>query len=76
MDIYAALNVPEVWRYDGQTIHVMALRGGQYVEVGASQVLPQFPIEQAIARLQERTTIGETELIRQFQSWVRQHCRA
>ena len=71
--IYAALQVAEVWRYDGETIHVMHWRDGKYVEGVDSEVLPQFPIHETVRLLQQQASIGETELVRQFQAFVRQH---
>jgi hypothetical protein len=43
------------------------------VETGQSTVLPGFPIQQVAAVLSQRTSVGETELIRGFRAWVRNH---
>jgi Uma2 family endonuclease len=73
LGIYAALPVGEVWRCDGQQIHVLIWQDGTYLEGDASVVLPGFPIAEATRVLQQRDSTGETELIRGFQTWVRQH---
>ena len=70
LGIYAALKVPEVWRYDGERIHVMLWRDGSYVEALKSEVLPWFPLDAAKDLLQQHASIGETELMRQFHSYL------
>jgi Uma2 family endonuclease len=75
LGIYAALQVPEVWRYDGEVIHVLHLRAARYVEGDSSAVLPQFPLAEANRLLGQWGALGETRLIRQFQAWLRQHVR-
>lgn len=42
LSIYAALLVPEVWRYDGKNVHIYELTGGEYVEIQASHILPNL----------------------------------
>ena len=38
--IYAALCVPEIWRYDGQTAKIYTLTAGRYQEIGSSGSFP------------------------------------
>ena len=38
--IYAALQVPELWTFDGQTVKIARLAGGQYVDTGRSHWIP------------------------------------
>jgi len=40
LPIYAQIGVPEVWRYDGERIMILALEGSDYVETAGSIVLP------------------------------------
>jgi Uma2 family endonuclease len=42
LPIYAALRIPEVWRYDGQTCQFYALAEGRYVEAAVSPSLPRL----------------------------------
>jgi Uma2 family endonuclease len=71
--IYGALPVVEVWRYDGESLRVLVWRTDEYVEQDTSNVMPRFPLAEANRVLGERTLLGESDLIRQFQAWVRQH---
>jgi Uma2 family endonuclease len=75
--IYAALRVPEVWCFDGQSLRVQLLRpDGTYGESQQSQAFPFFPPGEVLRFLQLRNTFGETELLRQFRLWVRQRIAA
>jgi Uma2 family endonuclease len=40
LSIYAALCVPEVWRYNGKEMKFYELKSGKYVEISNSQMLP------------------------------------
>ena len=70
--IYQALGIPEVWRYDGEALRVHVLHDDGYVEGQRSTALSQLPIETLISFLRQRTSLGETRLIRQFRTWVRE----
>ena len=73
MGIYAAIRVPEVWRYDGQKIRVYQLSAdGQYVETERSLHFPFLPMREVEAFLMRRTQMDETSLVRLFRAWVRE----
>jgi Uma2 family endonuclease len=42
LSIYAALSVPEVWRYDGQNVQIYGLKNGKYVKIPSSHILPRL----------------------------------
>jgi Uma2 family endonuclease len=70
MAIYAAFGVPEVWRYDGQTLQAHVLVEGRYQVQSRSDCFPEFPfseVERLLARLSEA---GETALVKSFRAWV------
>ena len=72
MGIYASLRVSEVWRSDGQSIIVARLQDdGTYVQVARSPSFPWLPLEELSRFLVASATMGETEWIRSFRSWVR-----
>ena len=73
MRIYAAIKVPEVWRYDKQGLAFFALDpDGKY---GTVAVSPTFPIAIAPADLtpfiEMRKQMDENAVIRQFRAWIR-----
>jgi Uma2 family endonuclease len=74
--ICAAIGVSEVWRYDGVAIEVYTLEDdGQYKKSAASVVLPQFPLDALKRGLQKRGSRSETQIVRGFRGWIRQHLR-
>jgi Uma2 family endonuclease len=72
MEIYAALRVPEVWKWDGVTLTVFWLTDqGTYRQNARSRAFPAVPMEEFAAFL-SRTDISETKLVRLFRAWVRE----
>jgi len=74
LPIYAAIGVPEVWRYDGKTLRVSQLGDdGEYHESEQSVVFPALPVAEVARFLAQYATSDETELVRAFRGWVRSH---
>jgi Uma2 family endonuclease len=74
MAIYAALGVPEVWRFDGHRLYVHRLGAdGKYSLCESSPTFPDLPLSEVLRFLHESDTVDETTLIRSFRKWVRQH---
>jgi Uma2 family endonuclease len=72
LPIYAALGVPEVWRFDGETIVLLALINGKYQEIPTSIALPIVtPIILQDWLTQVKTT-GESTWAMAIQRWVRE----
>jgi Uma2 family endonuclease len=72
MGIYAALGVPEVWRFDGETLRIEQLQADRtYAEVEASPSLPFFPPAEIVRWLALAENLGQTDWLRQFREWVR-----
>jgi len=72
MTTYAALGIPELWRYDGATFTVWQLQAGQYLESDRSLAFPTIPVRDIAQFLQRATTTDYLELVRQFRAWVQQ----
>lgn len=69
--IYAALKVPELWRFDGTRLHIHVLRGDAYLETDCSDQFPGFPLVEAIPRFLERSRAeGRNTALRAFRRWV------
>ena len=69
--LYAALGVPEVWRYDGSRLIIYQLEGGEYKVCDRSSTFPLITSSEIIRFLELRKSNGETALIRLFREWVR-----
>ncbi len=72
MPIYAALGVPELWRYEESAIQIYQLQAGQYIPCTVSPTFANLPLTQIPEFLAESLIIGEIPAIRSFRSWVRQ----
>ena len=65
--IYAALGVPELWRYNGNALTFYSLRSGEYTEVPASSQLPGLSgamLLEAIADSQSRGSLTALKAFR------------
>lgn len=68
--IYAALGVPEIWRYDGEQLTIHHLQEDQYVNVERSLALPMLSggaLTSFLARLQKD---GESQTLVAFDEWL------
>jgi Uma2 family endonuclease len=71
LGIYAALGVPEVWRYDLETLVILELVEGQYQSIERSLALPMLNCTVLMEFLQQSQSVGQTSLIRSLRQWVR-----
>src|SRR5262249_35086854 len=74
MAIYAALKVPEVWRFDGKTLEFHVLQpNGKYRIENQSRALAGVAAGGLLPFLMLLTQADENALIRQFREWIRKH---
>lgn len=64
--LFAAMQIPEVWRYDGQSLWLGGLHEGDYIDLAKSRALPAFPCGLAAELLSRQVHENETVLIRTF----------
>ena len=69
--IYARLDVPEVWRYDGERVVVYELRDTEYVEVANSLALPWFTSDILTRLVEQGLTMRRTSWVRKVREWAR-----
>lgn len=72
LDLYAALGVPELWRYDGQRLRIFQLQTGEYEMVQQSLAFPNLAILDLPKFMQLAKQEGEIVMIKQFRRWVQQ----
>jgi len=71
--IYAALGVPELWRFDGESLRVLHLRpDGVYVTGKSSLNFPFLPMAAFEEFLNPLPTEGLTSWSKRFRAWVRE----
>lgn len=71
LPIYAALGVPEVWRFDGEQIVLLQLSQGDYIKIYQSVALPILSQEIIQSWLKQAQDMGETRWAKALQQWVR-----
>jgi len=64
--IYAALEVPEIWRYDGKTARFYALGDGRYREVAESRFLRRLAATMLTDALAQSKRDGQTAALTAF----------
>lgn len=72
MGIYAALRVPQVWRFDGIRLWVYVLGdNGRYRESDTSPTFPFLPLQKVAEFLRESVGKDDVTLRREFRAWIR-----
>lgn len=67
MAIYAKLGVPEVWRFDGESLTIHLLQAdGVYKEGPTSRCLPELPVHEMAPFLRPDDQLDDTTRVRQF----------
>ena len=70
--IYGAFGVPEIWRFDGDKLHVYELVEGGYRPRESSLAFPRLPLEKVEELACQIGRVRELTLIRGFRQWVRE----
>ena len=72
--IYAAVGVPELWRYDGKKLEVFVLQlsSQDYQQVNQSPTFPWMPLDIMPKFIRQSLVDGETATLRAFRAWVRE----
>jgi Uma2 family endonuclease len=75
LDIYAALGVPEVWRFDGDEFEVLALNkdGDGYLPARTSPTFPGLPVAKVGDLLKDVAALDDATQERRIRAWVRKH---
>ncbi len=72
-DIYAALKVPELWRFEKGKLQINVLEDGKYRESKFSSIFPNLPLIEVIPEYLSRiNTDGRNKTMRAFRAWVRE----
>lgn len=69
--IYAAFGVPELWRYDGESLAIYHLRDGQYVLSDASQALPILTSAVLTEFLARSPKEDQYDIVLAFEDWLK-----
>ncbi|WP_071187494.1 Uma2 family endonuclease [Trichormus sp. NMC-1] len=70
-NIYAALCVAELWKYDGEVLKFYQLVENQYIEIKFSMTFSLVSVGDMNRFIQQSKTMGEIALLKSFRAWVR-----
>ena len=68
--LYAAMGIPEFWRFNGSALRIYQLEQDQYSEVECSPTFPWAAKEVYYNFLRQCKHIGEAQAIRELKQWV------
>ena len=68
--IFAAIGIPEVWRYDGQAVTIFKLENGEYSVREASVVLPNLTSQVITRFLQDSQAMKRSAWLRSVREWA------
>ncbi|MBD2412862.1 hypothetical protein FACHB389_05800 [Nostoc calcicola FACHB-389] len=70
--LYAAMGVPEFWRYNGTALRIYTLNNGQYSQSDRSLTFASVLVTEIPRFIQESKKIGQIAANRAFRTWIRQ----
>jgi Uma2 family endonuclease len=72
-NIYAALGVPELWRFEKGKLQINLLQDGKYIESELSPHFLNFPLREVIPEYLKRVkTEGRNKTMKAFRTWVKE----
>ena len=75
-NIYAALKVSELWRFEKGKLQINLLQNGSYVVSEQSTNFPNFPLTEVLPKyLEQSKTAGRNSVIKAFRNWVREQIK-
>ena len=72
LTLYASMEVPEFWRYNGNVLRIYALNSGQYSQSDRSPTFASVLVTEIPRFIQESKKVGQIAATRAFRTWVRQ----
>lgn len=73
LPIFAAVGVPEIWRYDGATVQLLGLEGTGYQEIPESRMLPGLSAATITDFLERSREMKSPAWMREVREWAQTH---
>ncbi|UFP93637.1 Uma2 family endonuclease [Gloeobacter morelensis] len=74
LEVYRALGVPELWRYEAGRLRIDILQSGWYVESPISPTFPDLPLVEILPGfVKMAATAGTRPALKAFRQWVKEH---
>jgi Uma2 family endonuclease len=74
--LYAAMGVPEIWRFDGTRLQALVLSGRDYRPSAASLAFPSVQIRKLERFVKMANSLDATHIRKAFREWVRRAMRS
>ncbi|MEA5551556.1 Uma2 family endonuclease [Anabaena cylindrica UHCC 0172] len=71
LKLYAAMGIPEFWRFNGTTLRIYTLTNEQYSEIQISPTFAPIPVKEIPRFIEESKKIGQIAATRTFRTWVK-----
>jgi Uma2 family endonuclease len=70
--IYAAIGVPEIWRYRRESLQVYQLVDGKYEKCEISLAFPFLPVAEIPGFIEQSRTVGQRAAVRLFRQRIKE----
>lgn len=70
--LFAKFGVPELWRYDGETVQILVLVAGSYAQSSQSAVLPVLRVEILTNFVAEYLALSRVQWMKKLKDWARE----
>jgi Uma2 family endonuclease len=70
--IYAAIGVPEIWRYRRESLQVYQLVDGKYEKCDRSLAFPFLPVAEIPGFIEQSRTVGQRAAVRLFRQRIKE----
>ena len=70
--IYAAIGVPEIWRYRRESLQVYQLVDGKYEKCEISLAFPFLPVAEIPSFIEQSRTVGQRAAVRLFRQRIKE----
>jgi Uma2 family endonuclease len=72
IDLYAAIGIPELWRFDGSRFGIWSLESSRtYLPAQASRYFPGVSVSAIAGCVVDMTTVDDAARLRRFGEWIR-----
>ncbi len=72
VNIYEALGVPELWRFEQGKLEINLLENGKYVQSEFSAIFANLPIKEIIPKYLNQVQItGRNKTMKEFRNWIK-----
>jgi Uma2 family endonuclease len=71
LSLYAAIRIPEIWRFDGDDLSIFQLAGETYEKTDRSTAIPILTKDVIQDFLQKSKSLGRTAWLKALRQWVR-----